>query len=163
MSASNKKKQDKNINKNTITALKAKKRDSHILEKLRTETKVSLAKKILEQIYCSDVKASAMGKSSDFSSLGLTLSQERLKGLIEESRLKIDPLRLSTEIAGQIIRERRKELKLSQQDVGDAVNLSLNSIVKIENGDSDCKISNFFSLCYVLGIKISLEIENENE
>lgn len=65
-----------------------------------------------------------------------------------------DPKRL-----GEIIRERRKEMKITQQEVAKFCNLSHTGIGKIENGTSDVKFSTLIKLFKILSLKIQVKIE----
>jgi transcriptional regulator with XRE-family HTH domain len=65
-----------------------------------------------------------------------------------------DPKRL-----GEIIRERRKEMKITQIEVAKFCNLSHTGIGKIENGMSDVKFSTLIKLFKILGLKIQVKIE----
>jgi transcriptional regulator with XRE-family HTH domain len=60
---------------------------------------------------------------------------------------------------GQIIRARRKEMKITQQEVAKFCDLSHTGIGKIENGSSDVKLSTLIKLFKILGLKIQIKIE----
>lgn len=57
--------------------------------------------------------------------------------------------------------ERRKELGISQSDLAQLCNLSVNGISKFESnaGEREVKLSTLFKLSEVLGFKLSLEFE----
>ncbi len=56
---------------------------------------------------------------------------------------------------GEIIRNRRKELKLSQNDLAELVGKKRPYISRIENGE-DIKISNFVLIANALNLSINL-------
>ncbi len=57
--------------------------------------------------------------------------------------------------------ERRKSLGISQFELAQLCNLSVNGISKFESnaGDREVKLSTLFKLSDVLGFKLSLELE----
>lgn len=57
--------------------------------------------------------------------------------------------------------ERRKSLGISQSEVAQLCNLSVNGISKFESnaGEREVKLSTLFKLSEVLGFKLSLEFE----
>lgn len=57
--------------------------------------------------------------------------------------------------------ERRKSLGISQAEVAQLCNLSVNGISKFESnaGEREVKLSTLFKLSEVLGFKLSLEFE----
>jgi transcriptional regulator with XRE-family HTH domain len=57
--------------------------------------------------------------------------------------------------------ERRKALGISQADLAQLCNLSVNGISKFESnaGEREVKLSTLFKLSEVLGFKLSLEFE----
>lgn len=57
--------------------------------------------------------------------------------------------------------ERRKSLGVSQSELAQLCNLSVNGISKFESnaGDREVKLSTLFKLSEVLGFKLSLEFE----
>ena len=57
--------------------------------------------------------------------------------------------------------ERRKALGISQADLAQLCNLSVNGISKFESnaGEREVKLSTLFKLSKVLGFKLSLEFE----
>ena len=60
---------------------------------------------------------------------------------------------------GEMIRKRRKEMKMTQQEVAKFCNLSHTGIGKIENGVSDVKFSTLIKLFKILGLKLQVKIE----
>ena len=60
----------------------------------------------------------------------------------------------------QALKNRRKELGITQKSLADFCNLSHNGISRIELADSDIKLSTLFKMTKILGFKISLEMED---
>jgi len=65
-----------------------------------------------------------------------------------------------TELVEQI-KERRKQLGISQVELAQLCDLSVNGISKFESnaGEREVKLSTLFKLSEVLGFKLSLEFE----
>lgn len=61
---------------------------------------------------------------------------------------------------GLLIKTRRKEMKITQEEVAKFCNLSHTGIGKIENGMSDVKLSTLLKLFKILGLKIQIKIED---
>ena len=59
---------------------------------------------------------------------------------------------------GEIIKRRRKELNMSQEDLADKVGKKRPYISRIENGE-DIRLSNFALLANALGLSIELKVE----
>ena len=59
------------------------------------------------------------------------------------------------------VKKRRKELGISQVELAQLCNLSVNGISKFESnaGEREVKLSTLFKLSEVLGFKLSLEFE----
>lgn len=58
---------------------------------------------------------------------------------------------------GELMRERRKELNMTQQDLADKVNAKRAYISRIERGLADIQMSSFFRLANALGIRLRPE------
>lgn len=56
---------------------------------------------------------------------------------------------------GAQIKERRKSLKLTQQELADLAGISINTVVAAERGQGDPKISSYLAICNVLGLKLT--------
>jgi HTH-type transcriptional regulator / antitoxin HipB len=54
---------------------------------------------------------------------------------------------------GEILRDRRKQLKITQQELADKVGTARSYIARVEKGETDIQISSFFSIAQALGIK----------
>ena len=59
---------------------------------------------------------------------------------------------------GAQIKERRKALKITQQELADLAGISINTVVAAERGQGDPKISTYLSICNVLGLKLTAEL-----
>ncbi len=57
---------------------------------------------------------------------------------------------------GEILREKRKELKLTQEQLSEKVGLKRSYIAKIEKGATDMQISSFVRIAEALGLRLSL-------
>ena len=60
-----------------------------------------------------------------------------------------------------ILAERRKEVNISQSELAQLSNLSVNGISKFESnkGEREVKLSTLFKLSHCLGFKLQLEFE----
>lgn len=54
---------------------------------------------------------------------------------------------------GNMLRERRKELKLTQKQVAEKLGREQSYIARVENGKADIQLSSFFRIAAVLGIQ----------
>lgn len=54
---------------------------------------------------------------------------------------------------GNMLRERRKELNLTQKQVADQIGREQSYIARIENGKADMQLSSFFRIASILGIQ----------
>ncbi len=59
----------------------------------------------------------------------------------------------------KIIRTKREEMKLSQQQVADKSGLSTNTIYNAEKANVTCSLDTYRKICAVLGLKLSDIIE----
>ena len=57
---------------------------------------------------------------------------------------------------GTILKERRRELNLTQESLAEKVGLERSYIAKIEKGKTDIQISSFVRIAQALGLNISL-------
>lgn len=58
---------------------------------------------------------------------------------------------------GEILKERRKELKLTQKKLAEKIGKERSYIAYIEQGKTDMQLSTFLSISNALGLKISLQ------
>lgn len=54
---------------------------------------------------------------------------------------------------GNLLRERRKELNLTQKQVADSLGREQSYIARVENGKADIQLSSFFRIAAILGIQ----------
>ena len=60
---------------------------------------------------------------------------------------------------GQLIKKRRVELKITQQDVSDMTDISTPIISALEKGTSNISLSNLLEILDVLGLDMKLDIK----
>ena len=53
------------------------------------------------------------------------------------------------------LRSRRKALKITQRELADLAGISINTVVAVERGQGDPKISTYTAICNVLGLKLN--------
>lgn len=58
---------------------------------------------------------------------------------------------------GEILRDRRKSLKMTQQQLADKVNVPRSYISKIERGENDMQLSSFLRIAGALGLNLQLQ------
>lgn len=56
---------------------------------------------------------------------------------------------------GEILRDRRKELKITQQELAERVGTARSYIARVEKGETDIQISSFFRIAHALGIEFT--------
>ena len=56
---------------------------------------------------------------------------------------------------GEILRDHRKELKITQQELAEKVGTARSYIARVEKGETDIQISSFFRIVRVLGIEFT--------
>lgn len=56
---------------------------------------------------------------------------------------------------GEILRDRRKELKITQQELADKVGTARSYIARVEKGETDIQVSSFFRIARALGIEFT--------
>lgn len=54
---------------------------------------------------------------------------------------------------GNMLRERRKELNLTQKQVADQIGREQSYVARVENGKADIQLSSFFRIAAILGIQ----------
>ena len=57
---------------------------------------------------------------------------------------------------GEILKEKRKEMRLTQGQLSERVGLKRSYIAKIEKGETDMQISSFVRIVEALGLKLNL-------
>jgi len=58
---------------------------------------------------------------------------------------------------GEILKERRKELKMTQQQLADQIGKERSYIAHIERGETDMQLSSFFRISNALKLSFSLD------
>ena len=61
---------------------------------------------------------------------------------------------------GMEIKRRRQVLQITQQELADLANVSINTVVAVERGTGNPRIETLLSICNVLGLKISAKIKD---
>lgn len=56
---------------------------------------------------------------------------------------------------GEILRDRRKELKITQQELAEKVGTARSYIARVEKGETDIQILSFFRIARALGIEFT--------
>lgn len=56
---------------------------------------------------------------------------------------------------GEILRDHRKELKITQQELAEKVGTARSYIARVEKGETDIQISSFFRIARALGIEFT--------
>jgi ribosome-binding protein aMBF1 (putative translation factor) len=72
--------------------------------------------------------------------------------------MKNQTIETSKDVA-EVLKNRRKELGISQKDLAQLCDLSHNGISRIEVNDSDVQLSTLLKLSHFLGFKIIFEME----
>ena len=57
---------------------------------------------------------------------------------------------------GEVLKEKRKELELTQEQLSEKVGLKRSYIAKIEKGETDMQISSFVRIAEALGLRFTL-------
>ena len=70
-----------------------------------------------------------------------------------ESRAEFDAKALAW-YYGNLIRDRRQELKLTQREVAEKIGREQTYIARVEKGKTDLQLSSFFRIATVLGIQL---------
>lgn len=60
---------------------------------------------------------------------------------------------------GQIIRERRKYLKITQKELAEIISVGLRSLIKIENGEGNPTLDQLQKIIEALGLKLEIKIK----
>jgi ribosome-binding protein aMBF1 (putative translation factor) len=59
---------------------------------------------------------------------------------------------------GEILKERRKDLKLTQKELAEKIGKERSYIAHIERGETDMQLSSFLRISNALGLRISLDV-----
>ncbi len=66
----------------------------------------------------------------------------------------------NSEALAKILKERRKEIGITQKELADLCDLSHNGISRIEVADHDVKLTTLLKMAKILDIKLVLETED---
>lgn len=58
---------------------------------------------------------------------------------------------------GEILRDRRKELKMTQQELADKVGTARSYIARVEKGETDIQMSSFLRIASAMGLYVELK------
>lgn len=58
------------------------------------------------------------------------------------------------------MRERRRVLNITQQNLADLAGISINTVVTVERGQGDPKMSTYISICDVLGLEMTTMLKD---
>ena len=61
---------------------------------------------------------------------------------------------------GQVIKLRRRDLKIKQQELADLAGVNINTIVAIERGVGNPKIETLLATCDVLGLQSVVKLKD---
>ena len=68
---------------------------------------------------------------------------------------------MSVQQLGQLIKSRRKALKITQPHLAELAGVGINSLVKLERGMSNPRWETLEKIASVLGMKIEMTVNNE--
>lgn len=68
-------------------------------------------------------------------------------------------LRKKMKRIGVQIKERRKALEITQTELAELAGISTNTVVAVERGQGDPKISTYLSICEVLGLEMATKLK----
>jgi ribosome-binding protein aMBF1 (putative translation factor) len=57
---------------------------------------------------------------------------------------------------GEILKDRRSELKITQQELADRIGKNRSYVAYIEQGKTDMQLSTFFTISHALGLSVEL-------
>lgn len=63
-------------------------------------------------------------------------------------------------MVGKSIKERRKTLRVTQPQVAELANISVNTLYKIERGQANPTLETLTKIADVLGMEVSLQVKN---
>lgn len=61
---------------------------------------------------------------------------------------------------GTIIRERRKALGITQQELADLAQVNINTVVGVERGTTDVRLSTLTQLCDIMGLQVDVSLKD---
>lgn len=66
---------------------------------------------------------------------------------------------MNTEEIGKILKARRKTLNLNQQELSELAGIGINTLVAIERGDGNPKISTMMAIADTLGLEFKIGLK----
>jgi transcriptional regulator with XRE-family HTH domain len=66
---------------------------------------------------------------------------------------------MNKEILGNLIKERRKILKIRQEDLAEISNVALRTIVLVERGEGNPSLETLLKIAEVLGMELQLNVK----
>ena len=79
--------------------------------------------------------------------------------IINKMANNTNTLRNKMKRIGIQIKERRKALEITQTELADLAGISTNTVVAVERGQGDPKISTYLSICEVLGLEMATKLK----
>lgn len=67
---------------------------------------------------------------------------------------------MNTKEIGAVIKSRRQELQIKQQDLADLAGVNINTIVATERGMGNPKIETLIAICDVLGLQTVVKLKD---
>lgn len=67
---------------------------------------------------------------------------------------------MNTKDLGAQIKARRQALKVTQQEVADLADVSINTLVAVERGTGNPQIETLLSICHVLGLQLTTQLKD---
>jgi len=67
---------------------------------------------------------------------------------------------VNMELLSKQIKARRQELKITQQELAELADVSINTIVAVERGTANPRIATLLSICNVLGLQLKTKIKD---
>lgn len=114
--------------------------------------------KVLENIRISRFKTDTRILKYNMKTYKLKEVKDKLIGKIGTSKRDDYELRIKLLQLGQLIKEVRKEKKLTQGDLGDLIGVTKSHISKLENGTSNMTIGTIFKIFAAMKSEIQFEV-----
>lgn len=67
---------------------------------------------------------------------------------------------MNREEIGKVIKSRRQNLKVTQQELADLADVNINTVVAIERGTGNPKIETLLAICDVLGLQTIVKLKD---
>lgn len=69
---------------------------------------------------------------------------------------------VNTKEIGQLIKERRKSLKVNQLELSELAGVGINTLVAIERGEGNPKLETLLAILDTLGLQINIQLKELN-